>query len=1399
MPAAGSATPRSANDDAGARSAGNDAGERNTDGPAPPEGEAGVAAGSGEEDDLGEEGPSLTKEPFGDEGVVAEVGDEEGVYARGGGDEGGSGEGEGDSEEEEGEDGEVEEDEQEEEEESETGGPPSEIGGVLQTLRGVAAGRDVNASVSIVKQVQEASEQYVLEPLSVKTVQKIAKVYVRPASLQNLDRSLEAFRGTAEELDSSDEGDGGGCRVLVVHGAEHAGKLASGLAVTAKLVSKAGASLFTYRRKPHEAGSLLEVVRSEKWLPRSLVVLEDAFDKNVALAELEGAELDQLTEVLVTKKSYLVLTTELSHEDLKAIGAPRVFVQVGELREILAKHLAFYGAGARDQRQKQVEAAVLDGWSRLQDLLNTPFHIDRFCDRLRDLASLDAASLETLARSVGQADARAMRLWFDGLSSNEKLVAMLIYLFEGLNAAALEELASQVVFRLRGEGFVWVQDPREIGFRSLLEAVQADGEQGEVEFEDAAVRDAVAWQTLNRQALLWSLLEPIIGETGTGSMWADPVRRAALGTAVGRMGLTDRRKLAGALDRWARSRASLPRRKADSVASLAGVAMAEALRRAPKAQAGPVVAKIRSWIGSKDPDLVWAAGAAIWRIYIATLGQGMDDRAPSLRAELKEQLRELVRVSVDLGGETHRRIVAEVRERKLDKQTTRKEVGRRLYELGSQIRACAVYALERIGRADLAEMVTMLLEWMEDADQQEVRRVVLVAAQRTFKGLIALDVEPPREKYLPLLRLIDRLFATTSGSSAVCRDLCGWLSAWLRWEGWLREISAALLEVANRGSGRARAALREAMSQWWLQGASPAAEAIARAVIARSYAMDGIITDRPVLGRCILVVDPALLAVRASGAPTKVSPAELAARRRGSLLRLQASIEAQMEVEVVLLGAAAGDEPGDEEPAGLASSAPFVHRLLTPALEKVAGRAVRLVLVVTGGPVVDLEDALDMLGAAGKILVAADCDLDPPPGVGLVRVSAELSARDIDRVEAHLRTLWAQTLVQLQPASWLPLLEEIGVRAVDLLRVEDSLDAWADRLVEPATAGGRTDLAKRIVSVILWLAAGDFERCLRIVRGWLTADEAAGLQRALGVAAGRALFHAGAYARSAGGRWAPLRLFDELAEPLARSGQDGTDAVLRAVEQWLEIPDLAAGLAGGVEEGRGRLLRWAEASAPHKVESFQAAIERLRAAMEREEQEELGSVSEALASVLERMRSRFNIGRPLPTLEAGERYGVIVLDAAANGGGAARRSQLAGGLCRLLNGNEQPAVKPILFRLGERWPAWVAGDLDPKVDELASAPAPWPRLLSPILGSGLSLRQVAFVLVLADTSWIDGEDWVDSPWRDRLVTWRSLSDVPWGAALSSLPEPWGGGPEEVALAARYLRRIVSAKEPSHDD
>jgi hypothetical protein len=335
--------------------------------------------------------------------------------------------------------------------------------------------------------------------------------------------------------------------------------------------------------------------------------------------------------------------------------------------------------------------------------------------------------------------------------------------------------------------------------------------------------------------------------------------------------------------------------------------------------------------------------------------------------------------------------------------------------------------------------------------------------------------------------------------------------------------------------------------------------------------------------------------------------------------------------------------------------------------------------------------------------------------------------------------------------------------------------------------------------VLFWLAAGDFEACLRTIRRWLTEGEETGLRRHMGAAAGFALFRAATDAPTAWGELTSIRLFDELAGPLGRLGQDGINAVLRAVERWIADPVLAAGLAGSVEDGRGRLLRWAEALAPQKLEFFRAALDRLRSVVDKE-REDLGRMGEAFESILERLPFRFAMGHPrsLPGLEEGERYGVIVLDATTRkGGGGARWAQLASALFARLNGDMGDGLKPVLYRLGERWPAWIGGDPNPKAVDLSFDGFRLPRLLGPILASGLSPHQVDFMVVFADEAWIDGEDWVDTPWRERIVTYRQLKDTPWGAAFSTVPNLQEK--DAVERLSQYLRQQFMGREEHHHE
>lgn len=288
----------------------------------------------------------------------------------------------------------------------------------------------------------------------------------------------------------------------------------------------------------------------------------------------------------------------------------------------------------------------------------------------------------------------------------------------------------------------------------------------------------------------------------------------------------------------------------------------------------------------------------------------------------------------------------------------------------------------------------------------------------------------------------------------------------------------------------------------------------------------------------------------------------------------------------------------------------------------------------------------------------------------------------------------------------------------------------------------------------------------------------------MATAAGFALFGTVSDVPDAWGGLAPQRIFDELAEPLARSGKDGTDTLLRTAERWLAEPGLAEILAGGVEDGRCRLLRWAERAAPHQLEAFRQALDRLPKAINKED---LGPTGEALAAAFDRLRVRLAMGRPrpLPDLADGESFGVIVFDASARAGSRSSWAPLATALFSRFNRPPSGSLKPLLYRLGERWPAWVAGDPNPIPADLSPGGVRLPRLLGPIL-AGLSPVAVSFLIVVSDEIWIDGEDWIEDPWRERIFTLRQLQGAPYRPVLAAIPHLQGLEKEEVDLMARYL-------------
>lgn len=1193
--------------------------------------------------------------------------------------------------------------------------------------------------------------------IGLRSILRMRRVWVAPHGFDSLEPSGDA-------------------RVFIVHGDDHAGKLTAAVNLCFRLAGERypQAGIHLYRRRPIEPLTLLEVVESSYWPDGAFVIIRDAFDKSVATGELGGAELDHLTEILRAKESFLLVTTEIDPVWLAALDAKKLAVDRIDLRNVLENHLAYYQIPENGGLSAEVAAEVRQLWETLASVLRTPDLINQLCRRILEEQIRDSAGIAALADEIGKLAIVDLRAWFDKLSLDAQLFAMMAYLFEGLDYDTLERLYLEAVSKLRREGALWMRDLRRLCLLYLQEAMGPDGIGDEsIEFADAAIRRQIAWQVGNRRLLLSAVLAPVIADAMRLPIWRDARRRAVLGVALGKLGIHDREMFGDSLGLLAKSRSSLSGDLRNSFAAIPGYAMTEALRRDSAAQGSVVVGTLKRWIKSGHPDFLWTAGAAIWRVYYVAQTLAGRGGSSGTRPELVDQLRQLLKDMVLAYGDLNNDVL----------QQLRKEAGRayrsKLYEISREGKKCAAFALERIGRVDVQGMVDLVLDWLANGDK-DLGEVALRAARFTLENLARAAKPPSLERNRDILILLQAVIVEAQPVAYVTRAAFG-LGKWLRAPGWREALVSALHELADHADRQGRARLREGLSRYWLEGHIPEAREIARSLIARSYAMDGVLTESPTLGSCLLIVDPELIHGPVSRRKHDPEAERQVERRQGSILQILAMIEAQMDVAVLLLGALAATQR-TERGLRLTPDLPL-HRLMIPGAEKVAPEGAQLVLLLTGGPVVDLEDGLDAMGADHKLVVAAGCDLEVPLGTELLRVGRELSTRDLATVEAKVRLIYLRAQAALDPAGWEPLLKRLGVCIADLdADPEASLTEWARQLGDFAGATGRTDLAKIILCVLFRLAAADLDACLHIVRRWLT--EGTDLERPMATAAGFALFRTVSEVPDAWGGLAPQRIFDELAEPLARSGKDGTDTVLRTVERWLAEPDLAEVLADGVEDGRCRLLRWAEEAAPQQAEAFRQAFGRLPRAINKED---LGPTGEALDAVFDRLRVRLAMGRPrpLPNLVDGETYGVIVFDASARGAGSRSSwSPLAAALFSRFN-QQSGSLKPLLYRLGERWPAWVAGDPNPIPADLSSGGVRLPRLLGPIL-AGLSPAAVSFLVVVSDEIWIDGEDWIETLWRERIFTLRQLQGAPYRPVLAAIPHLQGQEKEEVDLMARYL-------------
>jgi len=1217
-------------------------------------------------------------------------------------------------------------------------------------------------------------ERMVILPIDQDTLQPLRRVFIKPPGYKKFLQ------------DSLASGD----RVCLIHGNESSGKLTCAINLAQDLleaVPAEKAKIYIYPRRVDETRPLVDAMGSDQICDGSAVIIEDVFEKKVPRNELQPPELDWLRGALNGRRLFLILTAQLSPAEADLFPLAKVSTRGLDLFKVMVSQFRYMQAQAGEEVDEEASKEAIRrleaNWDALKKVLREPQQIERFSKKLVDNPPRDDAELLSLAQQSARMSKRALRGWFSALRSNERLFATLVYLCSGTERSVIEQLYVKALRFLREGGLTWFTDPRKLGLEDLLDSIRGRDLGGYIDFSDRPLEEEVRLQIGNWAHLLWSVVDVWVALVDGKGEWDDWQIRRALGVALGRLCVHGNDKFKGAL-------ISLASHPSTKVAVIPGYALEAAVRRDPEHQAQLTLKILEDWIGSGDPDLMWAAGAAIKRVYNAFKSLAMDQNLASweigMQDSLIKQLEGLISESMSFNPKVVERIEREVKERQGTKEL-KKAVDGRCWRLGQENRDCGQIAIQSIALTDPSRSV-VLAKWLRDTRAKSFKKEVAEAAvQEIFQALGKARYRLVEERQAPFLGLIEPVLeAAGKGEGDLKRidQMFLTVKRWLRWESWYEPIFQALLDVANHGSSDVRAKLRSALSRLWLHRGSnlesKQAFEIAQAVIARAYAMDGALMDRPRLGRCVFVLDPTFLG------------GDEEARKEKVYRHLIGLLEAHVDVSVVHLGARDAVQLKDQSPLLLAVDY-SVPPLVMPALEAAWTADTRLVLVLTARRLWDLEDVAGQPWAKDFFVVAAGDEVGEHEGIKIIPIGKDPKPEEVEKVEKALQTRWARALAQAGPWDWWGVLQSFGVGE----EIEEGPRPWLGRLVgglsDIGQATGHGDLARKILCILGWYAARDLRACAQLLQSWL-GDGALPFQKWMGAAGARALLAIHSAETPSPEDSAPEILFEELAAPLAAQGKDGSEAVLRAVRQWIEEPLWAEYLAGDVVEGRGRLLRWAEQFAPQQAGGLRRLLPEVKempAAPLREE---------SLAAMLERLHLLPVLGEPkvLPDLAVGERYALIALDTAdLKASTAANLDTVAIDLFRSLNSRNGHSLKPVIYRLGERRPVWVAGAPPPPRDVLLVPEAPrQPRLLGPILMDPISLVSTQLVLVLTTQPLLDAEDWLETEWRERIVFYQPGADGERHPGFAAVPA-LNGKSTGVAIA-RFLLRDAEGEVANED-
>lgn len=1298
----------------------------------------------------------------------------------------------------------------------------SETGSTIRIDKVTSADGQVNIGnfYSYEQSKREEEGKPVLRSLGV-TWEKLEEVFVYPTSEE----------AKIDQLDSER-------RLLIIYGRENSGRFAFAVRAGLDLLKKSAVqsrNFIQYKRTQRETRSLLDFVdylakEENKDKKPTVYILRNGFRSGIDLQELND-DAPQLERVLLELQSYLIITTDDFAEDRLTTGSFSAFhAAIGrdQIGQVFDKHLERYSKPAVERSYLTHPLRELVKGEALRDrlirILERPASVDRFFDKLTGLdirgESEDERKVEELAKRISTLEYEPARAWFQKLRPNARLFALIGYLFDGFDRLLLNKLFAEAVEFLREQGITNLRDAREFGLNDLLQQIHArENDSGLIEFEHASFRQEVGLQIENYYHQLWMLVPPFLN-----LFKQDPFirpeywyERAVVGSALARVGIYDKSALELKLS-------ELANHDSGAVVAIAGSTLNELCRLAETYRRTEyyvfALGILHRWVESKRPDLMWAVGAAAWRMYDTLVGATNSSDAiiaePAQAAlnELDNHLTRLAQIHDEFSIAWRKELEKNIRETASSNKMSLREQAQ-AYQLIIQERQLdnlnsIVHAIHQIFQNNPRRAIDLLKRWLSENADDNLKVAGVLAADRLFSINQEENIRLSAERHLPMLELIGPFLRATEQFGNLleqARTMVRTLLAWINRGGteWIKPIHTELLRVVNRASREEHTLMRAVLSDIWLRSTSEEARVIGQALVARSLVMDGEPLALPRQRAGLIVFDLARLGRHDLAGPE-------AARHLFELLDPRVDVQATgLGLESISIDSVS--KMSDYQTL-LWHYPHALPRLLYPVLEALNPNDYFFTLVLTWGAILDIDDVLETDWRDQLLIITTTRH----------QLQIQVGTETKDLLHRHLQQGWHRDVLHVQDVSrvignrlarslatlssidwWTPLREYLVTYLPDLMPDEEpdpaavaaALDELVSRIDEIEYARHPRDVTRTIACGLIWMAKADFHRVVELINDWLC-DTRGEVYPLMGSAGARLLFNLYAYSEPIP-PLDPYGDFLRLLLPLAhnlvtQNDYDGVDAALKALRHWIRDPSWYERVLFSPNNDSIEIFQLIDECRPNFAKPLRSFLDELEKPMIHEGEEETPA---SVRSWINQLRVRLALGsdEPLPDLAECERYGLIIVDAGENSTSTRRFLASSGRLLleRIQNeakkSNSTFRIVPLLYRMGQTFPVIQGIDEKIKDDQLFPVDLwPHPQLLMPLLEKSGADR-AAFLFIMTTNELRDADDWLDDWHAKTLVYWSRADNPAWLARFHFIERR--GRPEEVVeVAWSQIRAFV---------